>query len=224
MRRPDAKIPDEALLPVRFGAQFEYLLLPEQIHRQSAGDKKRKLSGLASIGVLGIVLKDQRVARLVEFDKLAAQGHIRRNVAIFEVVHMAFRERLFLDELDDAKRLAPDGQDVHRSVRVALDNFNNFRGAAHACNSLRKRQQYAKLALFFQAAFHHLKITRLEDVQGKVCAGEKYDVQWEERYTIRPHSANPNHTRRRATVQCRGNGAEFPGQPPIDCLPRSFTS
>src|SRR5579863_4057279 len=195
MRRPGAKIPDQALLSVRFRAQFEDLLLPEQIHRQTAGNKERKPRGLSSIGVFGIVLEDQRMASFVEFDKLAPQGHIRRSVAIFQIVHMPFRERLFLVELDDAKRLAPDGQDVHRSVRVALDDFDNLRGAAHACNSLRKRQQHAELALFFQAAFHHLKITRLEDVQGKVCAGEKYDVQWKERYTIRPHSANSNHTR-----------------------------
>jgi hypothetical protein len=35
-------------------------------------------------------------------------------------------------------------------------------------------------------------------VQGKVCAGEKDDVQWKERDTIRPNNARSNHTRARA--------------------------
>ena len=80
---------------------------------------------------------------------------------------------------------------------MALNDFDNFRSAAYSSNAFRKRQENPKLGFFFQATVDHFEITRLEDMQRKVCAGEKNDVQWKERDTIRPHSAGSNHTRGR---------------------------
>jgi hypothetical protein len=43
-------------------------------------------------------------------------------------------------------------------------------------NTFGYRQEYAELRFLLQAAAYHFQITRLEDVQGKVRAGEKNDV------------------------------------------------
>src|SRR5208282_2405996 len=145
MRRPGAEIPDQAFLPVRFGAKLEDLLLPEQIHRQSACDDERELSRLSPGSVLRIILKNEGVAGFVEFDKLAAQRWIRGRVAVFEVIHVALGERILFEELDDAERLAADGQNVHCTVAMALDDFDDFRGAAYPGNALGERQKDAEL-------------------------------------------------------------------------------
>src|ERR1700723_379260 len=108
---------------------------------------------------------------------------------------MALGEGLLLEKLDDAEGFAANCQNVHRPVVVALNDFNNFRGAPYSSNAFGKRQKNAELGFFFQATVDHFEITRLEDVQGKVCAGEKNDVQRKERYSIGPHSACSNDTR-----------------------------
>jgi hypothetical protein len=116
------------------------------------------------------------VASLVELDKLAAHGGVGRCLAVFEVIHMAFGEGILLEEFDHAERVAADGQDVHGVVVIGLDDFDDFSGAAHAGDALRKCQEHAEDGPALQATVDHIDITRLEDVQGKVCAGEKDDV------------------------------------------------
>src|SRR6476646_10316816 len=109
---------------------------------------------------------------------------------------MSLGEWLFVEELDDAKAFAAHRQDGHGFVLIAFDHFNNFRRAPYAYNALRECQENAELGFFLQAAADHFEIARLKDVQGKVCAGEKDDVQWKERNPIGPHSARLNDTRR----------------------------
>src|SRR5580700_4100803 len=197
MRGPRAKIPDEAFLTIQFRAQLEDLLFPEQIHGQRAGNNERDMGGLLAVGVFGIVLKDEGVACCVELDKLAPQGWVGQRIPVFEIVDMALGEGILVEELDDAEGLAADRQDIHCLVVVALDDFDDLRSTAHASNALGERQENTKLGLLFQAPADHFKITRLEDVQRKVSAGEKDDVQWKERNTIGPHCSSSNHTRGR---------------------------
>src|SRR5579859_714058 len=200
MRRPGAKIPDESFLAVQFGPQLQDLLFPHQIHRQRARDEERDFSRLLGPGVLGIVLKDEGVAGFVEFDEFAAQRRIWRHVTVFKVVHLSLGERILVEELKYAEWLAAHCQNIHCFVVIALNDLDDLRGAAYPNNTLGKRQQNAKLGFFLQATIEHLQIARLEDVQGKVCAGEKNDVQGEERYPFRPHSSKSNDTRRERFV------------------------
>src|SRR5580658_3296177 len=176
MRRPGAEIPDEALLPVRFRPKFENLLFPEQIHGQAARDNERNLAGLVAVGVLGIVLKDESVASFVKLDQLTAQGWVGGRVAVLEVIDLSLGEWILLKKLYDTEGFAADGQYIHRMVVMALRDFNDLRCTAHPSNSFRERQENPELRFFLQTTVHHFEITRLEDVQGKVRAGEKNDV------------------------------------------------
>src|SRR5271155_4215872 len=108
MRRPLAEIPDEALLPFRFRPKFEYLLLPEQIHRQGSRDDERNLRGLVALGVFGIVLKDKSVASLVKPYKFAAHRRGGRRLAGLEINDDSLGERVLVEELDNAEWLAAD--------------------------------------------------------------------------------------------------------------------
>src|SRR4029077_9992686 len=160
-------------------------------------DKERDLGRLLGVGVLWIIVKDERVAGFVEVNEFAAQSRIWRRVPVFEVIHVSLGERILLEELNDTEWLAAHRQNVHCFVVIALNDLDDLRGAPHPNNTLGKRQENAKLRLFLQAAAHHFEIARLEDVQGKVRAGKKDDVQGKERNSIGPHCSSSNDTRRR---------------------------
>jgi hypothetical protein len=59
---------------------------------------------------------------------------------------------------------------------MAVDDFDDLRRATYARDPIRERQENTEPGFFFQTAVDHFDITRLEDVQGKVRAGEKDDV------------------------------------------------
>src|SRR5271166_2296083 len=100
MRRPGTKIPGQALLPVRFRAKFENLLLPKKIHRQGTGDGERNLAGLVAVGVFRIVLEDECMACLVQLHKFSPYRWAGGRLPVFKVINLAFEERILFEKLD----------------------------------------------------------------------------------------------------------------------------
>src|SRR6202022_3500355 len=116
-------------------------------------------------------------------------------LAVIQEVHIPFQElivrvRLGVHQLNYAKRGASDGEDVHATVVVALDDLGHFRGATDTDNSLRQTQQHSELRLFLDAAAHHFPVSWLEYMQGKSCAGKENDVQREKRNSFRPRECH----------------------------------
>ena len=81
-------------------------------------------------------------------------------------------------------------RDVHASVFVTLDDFENFGRATHADYPIREGKEHAEGCFGVEALADHSPIARLENVQGKLFAGEKYDVKREERNAFRPHGSH----------------------------------
>src|SRR5277367_1929836 len=148
MRRPRAEIPDETLLPFRFRPKFEYLLLPEHIHRQGTRDNERNLGGLVAFGVFGIVLKNKSVASFVKPNKFAAHRRVGRRFAVLEIFDHSFGERILVEEFDNAEWLAADGQNIQGFVVMALHDFDDLRSATDPCNPFGYRQENAELRFF----------------------------------------------------------------------------
>jgi len=104
---------------------------------------------------------------------------------------VAFQQWVFREKLDNSKRGAPDCENIHAAVTVALCDFQNFGGAADMRDTFGKGEQHAELGLFFQTAFHHSAVTRFEYVQGELRAGKQNDVQRKQRNAFRPHGSQP---------------------------------
>ena len=84
-------------------------------------------------------------------------------------------------------------------------DFDNFSGAAHVHDTFRMREQHAELRLIIEAPLDHLTVAWLENVQGKIRAGEKNDVQGKERNPFRPHrSQTKSYQRTRQTAGQEG--------------------
>jgi len=94
---------------------------------------------------------------------------------------VAFQKRVFGDDFHHTKGSAADSENVHAAIFVAFYDVDNFGGAADSRDTLRKRKKHAEFRLFFETVFHHFAVTRLENMQGKVCAGKKDDVQRKQR-------------------------------------------
>src|SRR5580692_3585938 len=187
MRRPVLEIPKQAELPLGFGTQLQDLLFPEQIDGKSGGDGvgKQVLWGVGE--VLGNFGEEQGVAGLVEIDELLSLWGIGRKIVIFEEVDGALEQRILGEKLQNAEGVAADGDDVHAAVFKLLDDFEDLRGTANADDTVLHGEEHAKGRLGIEAFANHTAVARLENVQGKLFAGEKNDVQGEERYAIRPH-------------------------------------
>ena len=189
MRRPLAKIRYETLLALGFIAQLKDLLFPEKLHGEGVGNEVREILGVRTFEVFRIVVEDERVASFKKLDELALDAGIQAGVAVFEVVDVAFEERILLEKLDDAKGSAADSDNVYAAVVVALDDVADFRGAADAGDALGKSEEHAEFGFFLEAVFDHLAVARLENVQGEFCAGKKDDVQRKERNAFRAHGS-----------------------------------
>src|SRR6266404_6314893 len=188
MRRPVAKVREEALLAFGFGAQLKNALFPEQIHGEFGGDDVGELLvRVGSSNVARVVAEDQRMASLIEFGEGFACLLGWSGVAIIEVVNAAFEERVYREEFDDTEGSAADREDVHAAVVVTFNDFQNFGGAAGAGNSVREGEKHAEFGLVVEAIADHFAVARLENVQRKVSAGKKNDVQRKQRNAIRPH-------------------------------------
>src|SRR3981081_104340 len=116
-------------------------------------------------------------------------------LAVIQEVDIPFQEvvvrvRLGVHQLNYAKRRASDGEDVHATVVVALDDLGPFGGATDADNSLRQTQQHSELRLFLDATAHHLAVAWFEYMQGEGCAGKENDVQREKRNSFRPRECH----------------------------------
>src|SRR5215470_3355861 len=94
MRRPLPKISHQALLAVLFGAQFEYLLFPKEIHRKSTCDAVRKLLHRRALEIFRVVLEKERVASFVKFNQLGLNDGAPWRATILQVIHLPFEERI----------------------------------------------------------------------------------------------------------------------------------
>src|SRR5467141_3273764 len=130
------------------------------------------------------------MAGFEQLDELALHAWIRGDFPVIKIIHMTFQERVFLEKLDNSKRGAADGENIHAAVLITLCNVQNFGGAADTRDSLVEGKEHAELGLFFQAAFHHGAVTRFEYVQGKLRAGKEDDVQRKQRNAFRPHGSH----------------------------------
>jgi hypothetical protein len=195
MRGPLTKIRYQAFLAVRLGAQLKNMLLPHQVHGQSAGDEIREFVGRGVLEILGIVVEDERVAGFVEFDEFALHGRAAGSFAVFQIIHAACEKRLALKEVQHAEGRAANGEDVHAAVVVTLYDVENFSGAADVSEAIGQRKEHPEFGMILDAGFDHLAVARFENVQGEFRAGEKDDVQGEKRNAIRPHGPRSNDTR-----------------------------
>src|SRR5215813_15355207 len=109
MRRPLAKVAHQAFLPVLFRTQFENLLFPEEIHRESAGYAIRKFLHRCAFEIFWIILEEQRMAGFVELDELPLQHGISGSSAVLQVIYLPFQQRILLKQFHDSKRSAAHG-------------------------------------------------------------------------------------------------------------------
>ena len=129
--------------------------------------------------------------RFVEIIKFAANAGTNRRGTIIEKVHFAAQQRFVVKEFDDAKRRTAHAEDVVAAVGAALGDFQNFRCAARASDSVRKSEQHSKRRLRIEAFADHLTIARLKNVQRKISAGEKNNIERKQRQAKIGHRRVP---------------------------------
>src|SRR5262249_36409468 len=216
MRCPLAKVPHQPFLAIGLTAQLKDLLLPEKIHWQSACNEIRKLVRRCAFQILGVVVIDQRMAGFEELHEFALDAWIRRSVAIFEVIHATFEEGVLFEKFEHTKGGTANGENVHASVFVALDDIEDFGGAANTSDAVRKRKQHAEFGFVLQAGSYHLAVAGLENVQGKVRAGEQDDVQRKQRNAFWPHGSQVKSyqtAEAHVTIQVSRAGSSRPPRP-----------
>src|SRR5215831_15115974 len=190
MRRPLAKISHEPLLPGFFRSQFEDLLFPQEIHRESACNAERKLLCRHALKIFRIVLEKESVAGLIKLDELPFGHRMPRTTAIFEVIHLSLQQRMLLKQLHHAEGSAAHGDNVHTPVGVALHHFQDFRRTTHMRHSFWQREKHAEFRFFLKAILDHLFVSRLKNMQGEGSAGEENDVQRKKRNALWPHDSH----------------------------------
>src|SRR5713101_1064326 len=198
MRRPLAEIRHQALLAVRLRAKLENLLLPQEFDGERGGNEIGKQFGRRAFEILGIIVVDQRVAGFVQFHEFALNARICGSFAVLKIICLAFEERILCGQLEHAKGSAANGKDIHPAVAVALHHIKYFGSATDARDTVGKREKHAERGFLLETGFYHLAVTRLENVQRQVGAGEKDDVQRKKRNAFRPHgSQNKSYQRER---------------------------
>lgn len=131
-------------------------------------------------------------------------ARVGRGFTVFEIIHVAFEDGVFCEQLYGAKGDAAVGEDIHAAVVIALGDIYDFGGAADARDAVGEREKHAKFRVVFEAVFYHLAVTGLENVQGKFSAGEKNDVQRKQRNAIRPHGSQVKSYQSAGQVDCLG--------------------
>jgi hypothetical protein len=192
MRGPLTEIPEQAFLAFGLGAKFENLLFPEQVERKRSGNRKREFLVGKTVEIPGHAGVEENVAGLVELDQLLTFPWCNGRIIelILQIIHVALKKRVLGENINNAEGRTPDRDDVQATVFVAFDNFENFRGATHANDSIREGEEHPEGGSGVQAFAHHAAITRLKNVQRKLFAGEEYDVEREERNAFRPHGSH----------------------------------
>ncbi len=132
------------------------------------------------------------MAGFVEFDETGLLGGVGSGVTIFKVVDVAVKERIFGKEFDDAEGFAANSDDVHAAVFVSLDEFQDFGGAADVDDTFRNGEEQAEGRIVVETLADHAPVPRFKNVQGELFAGEKNDVEREERNAIGGHGFRRN--------------------------------
>jgi hypothetical protein len=185
MRRPVAKVRRQTFLALRFGAEFEELLLPQEIERKRRGDGVSKLMGRDSVEILGHTSEEKGMAGFIKLDELTGDRRGYNVVDVFQVVDMTLKQGIVREEFNNTERFAANGDDIHAAVFVMLDDFQDFHRAADANDAVWKGQQHAEGRFRVEAFADHLAVARLKNVKRELFAWEKHDVQGKERNAIR---------------------------------------
>src|SRR6516165_7916132 len=192
MRGQLAEIPEQAILTFGLGAKFENLLLPQQIEWKGRGNCKGEFFVAEVVEIFRHTGVEESVTGVVKLDQLLAFSRWGRIIGmVLEVIHVTFQKRIFREQIDNAERPTADSDNVHAAVLVTLDELEDFRRTSYANHhSIRKGKEHAEGRFGVKALADHTPIARLENVQGKLFAGEKYDVKREERNAFRPHGSH----------------------------------
>ena len=126
------------------------------------------------------------MASFVKFDELGFGGMIG-NFTVFQIVNLAFEQRILSEKFDGAERNASHGDNIHSAVGIASKDFHNLGCATDARDASGHGKQHAKLGTLAHAFIDHFPVTRLENMQREFSAGEKDDVKREKRDAIWPH-------------------------------------
>ena len=84
---------------------------------------------------------------------------------------------------------AAGSENIHAAVIVTLHDSRDFRGAADARQTFGHGKQHTEFRFLREAIIGHGAVTRLKNVQGKLRAGEKDDVQRKKRNAFWPHGS-----------------------------------
>src|ERR1700739_1457719 len=117
MRRPLSKVAYEAFLAVTLGAQLQNLLFPHEVERQGSTHHERDMFCRFVFKISRVVVKEKRVADLVESKELFFGAVVGTKRAIVQVIDVPFQElvlrvALRVDQFGDAKGRAANGDDV----------------------------------------------------------------------------------------------------------------
>src|SRR5262245_56977199 len=123
MRRPLAKVRNQPLLALGFGAQLEDALFPEKFQRKSGGDSVGNVRVRSGTEIARAVAVDQRVAGFVEIVQFAAQARIVGQRAVLKEINLAPQKRLLGKELHHAERRPADREYVAAAVGIAFGDL-----------------------------------------------------------------------------------------------------
>ena len=129
------------------------------------------------------------MAGFEELHKFPLDARIGGCFPVLQVIHVAFKKRVFREQFDHAEGSAACSGDVHPAVFVAFYDVEDFGSTTDASNAFGKREEHAEFRFFLETVFHHLAVTRFENMQGHFSAGEKDDVQRKQRNAFRPHGS-----------------------------------
>src|SRR5580704_4832693 len=184
MRGPIAKVREQAFLAIRFGAELQDLLFPQEIDGQARSDSVGESLARGFVQIAWNIREEKGVAGFVEFDQLFFLCRVEGRVSVLQVIDLPFEQRIFGKQVYDAKWHTADGNDVYATVIVALRGFQNFGGAANADDTLFQSQEHAERNVLIEALAYHAAVARFENVQRKLLAGEKNDVQRKKRNSV----------------------------------------
>src|SRR5215469_16363621 len=177
MRRPLPEIPQQALLSLRLGVQFENLLLPEKIDRERRANGEGNQARLHLVQIARHPGEKKCVTHLVKLDECLALLGVQRRIIVRQVFYAAFQEGVFVEKFHNAEAVAADRENIQAPVVVAFRDFQDFGAGADPYATIRESQQHAEGALGVKAFADHATVTRLEDVQGERFARKENDVE-----------------------------------------------
>src|ERR1700674_1422809 len=92
--------------------------------------------------------------------------------AVFQIVDLAFQERILSEQFHHPKRNPSYGDDIHSAVRATFEHLHDLCRAADSCDSIGDGKQQSKLGTLTHATVDHFAVAGLEYVQREFSAGK----------------------------------------------------